>query len=360
MSSLKINDYRNKILNGDVREMLRKLNLNLGYVSEDTEILTEQGWRNIDNLSEQHLVATFNVGGNYLEYQRVNKISRVNYKGKMIRISNRHTNQLFTPNQKVLHKNKKHSGKRQWVTDWQFTLAEKIKFNNGLIMPLSAKLNSNNSIGGTQIAELLGWIISEGSFSDKRGYRVRVYQSETANPEKVVRIRNLLEYLNIPYRERFDILKYNGSKRICFSFAGEWGKKIRLILPKKKPTWSMLFLNYKELKALWEGLMLGDGSGWSFYQKDEYTREWFRVLCLHLGKRTVNNDKRISVQSCDRTTTELSRNSTGEISKIEYEGKVWSVSVPNKTFIARRKGMYFITGDLDCIPKEHLDQLTLI
>lgn len=344
--------------------------LGLECVSDDTEILTEVGWKDIDTLRQEEKIATFSLREERIEYHAPRKIFRSEYIGKMIRINNFHTDQLLTPNHRVLHKNRKHSGKRTWVSDWVFTSASNLKIKEGLILPVAGKFNGKEFIG-EDLAELIGWILAEGSYEDstKGHWRIRIYQS-IKNKCHIETIRNLLLSLKIPYKENRRSQKTNYSNGkistdVVFSISGVWARKIRKIIPNKIPTNDLLFLTEGELKRLYKGLMEGDGSGWSFYQKDNQFKDWFQRLCLHMGRRTHFNMAKHAVESCNRQTTEVSRRNRRNpsdkeygITEIEYNGRVWCPTIQNGSFIARRKGKIFITGNSH--PQMFVDHLVTV
>jgi intein/homing endonuclease len=69
--------------------------------SEDTEILTENGWKRFYELEVGEKVATLNPQTGELEYQTPIRYYKFRYKGKMLHINGRRVDLLVTPNHKL-------------------------------------------------------------------------------------------------------------------------------------------------------------------------------------------------------------------------------------------------------------------
>ena len=76
--------------------------------SEDSEILTREGFKGPNDLSEDDEVATLNPDTNELEYYRPKSIFRQQYSGKMIHFKGRGFNCLVTPDHRMI-------GRWKWI-----------------------------------------------------------------------------------------------------------------------------------------------------------------------------------------------------------------------------------------------------
>ena len=319
--------------------------LGLECVSGDTEILTQNGWKGSGETKEGDIIATFNVEKDEIEYQPIERIFKRNYNGEMVRIKNFHIDQLLTPNHRILLKYRTHSGEKIYTTGWQFVLANEVEYKNGIILPVAGQYKGRNSIG-KDLAELIGWILSDGTLSTSEGYRITI---ETGKK----RILYLLKKLRIKYsvhkRKEKTNFTNNPLERWYIGFSGKWAKKIRKIIPDKKLTSYLLHLKQKELKRLFDGLC----SGQSIYGKLEIFGDSLQILLFHLGMRSVWNEKKQSIEFCNRNTTEVSRINKRKnpklepygISKEKYNGIIWCIKTRNETFVARRNKRIFITGN---------------
>ena len=327
-------------------------------VSDDTEILTEDGFKNIDEITLNKKVCSLNIKKNKLIYSKpINKYV-YDYDGKLINIQNKNTNQLITPNHKVLLKTKSNSrydyGNYKYIVASSLLNGKKFPYYQ---FPLAKRYYGTLSIG-IDFAELLGWIISDGHFykqsNGPNAWDIRIYQSDV-NKDKVDRIRYLLNSINIKHSEYKRKRKYKDRYYVehCFYVNGDIKEKIKKYIPDKKPSKILLQLVREESQALFNGLIGGDGSvikgnknpdSYCFYQKDRYTRDFVQILSMHLGYRTSTNEKKYAVYIGWRNTTEIQKRDK-KIKEVDYSGRVWCVETNYGNFVARRNGKVFITGN---------------
>lgn len=113
--------------------------------SEDTEFLTSDGWKDINNYNGEK-VATVNPDTDYIEYCYPNKTIIRNHSGKMIHFNTKQIDMLVTPGHNIWYSRQTGIGWKQprlvngkltkWVTaftPWGFDEAKDLKFNgNGI------------------------------------------------------------------------------------------------------------------------------------------------------------------------------------------------------------------------------------
>ena len=324
-----------------------------GCVSEDTEILTTEGWKNYKSISTKDIVFSFDTKKHKIVKSKVNQVFIYPYDDIMINLKNQNTDQLITPNHKVICKmgyRKQESGKRQWYKEdeWVYRDAWQIR-SNQYTLPLASVYDGEWSIGG-DFAEIIGWVLSEGNYQ-KDCNAVNIYQS-SVNPDKVARIRYCLNRAEIKYSEYQRKRKYKDREYTEYQWYinGKDAKRIKEIIPDKKPTWKLLELKYSEKERLLKGLLGGDGSKGgngkyqAFYQKDIEFLEWFQTL-LHLtGKQGWINHKKYtcSIHYNDSTQIQGKHNKSR---LVNYNGIVWSINTEIGNYIACRNGKIFITGN---------------
>jgi len=329
-------------------------------VDEKSDILTLEGWKNYKNISIKDKIATFNIISGKIEYFNPTKINFYNYKGEMIRLKNQWIDQLITPNHRVLLKYIHSSRKNgRWIDEnWHYINAKNLKVCHGILIPNAGKYEGIYSIGKYK-AEILGWILTDGSI--RKNKSIRIYQSSTKNPHKVERIEWLLKKTNQNYKRKDRIREYKEKPYHMTNFnlnktendnswIFEW------IDINRTPKWKLLHLKKKELKHLFKGCIDGDGSRRrdgriSFIQKRRETHEWFRVLCIHLGYRTSFHKKTRIHQGI---TTHITIKNNSQIhptvfeevvKRQDYNGIVWCPELPNSNFIMRRNNKISITGN---------------
>ena len=337
-----------------------------------TEILTKNGWKKWDEVTLNDEIATFDILDETIHYHKPYAIYRYEYKGELVVIENQWVAQYVTLNHRVLLKYV-HSAIHKKPDDfWHYEQADSLRPYSGILIPLSGKYEGDLDVGSVERAELLGWILSEGCLSGlKKGKGITIYQSNDANPDKVKRIEELLQKCRIDYT-RIDrkgqrtIIRDKEYVRheVCFYIkkrGQNWQWILDWINDDKTPKWRLLHIKYGQLKALYRGIIAGDGHHRkdgrdSFTQKNEYIREWFRTLCIHLGKRTTEfNKPRLrsagTVFVTNKNYAQIHESDFKEcIKRVNYGGIVWCPYLPNTNFVARRKGCdgkwrYFITGN---------------
>ena len=131
---------------------------------------------------------------------------------------------------------------------------------------------------------------------------------------------------------------------------------IRAICPEKKLTKELAMLPLQEAKALFRGLINGDGAKRKddnrlcFIQKDKETVDWFSVIAMRLGFHPIISQRKngiYQVYLTKRTYIGI-RNTNGKgksLKFVDYKGIVWCPKTKYGTWIARRNGRIFITGN---------------
>ena len=330
-----------------------------GCLSNDTEILTSNGWKNSETIRKNDFIYSLDLDKNIIIKNKVQNVFKYDYDGEMVSLKNQNTDQLLTPNHHCIVKDKvrtriKNETKYYKNNDsWYYKDAWKIR-SQSITLPLASNYNGNIEIGNL-FAELLGWIISEGTYH-KETNAISITQSDVNN-EYVKRIRYLLGKLNIKHSEYSRKRIYNNREYIEHNFyigkeETEILNKIKKLAPNKKLTWKLLDLSLSNKEFLLKGLCKGDGSkannkfGFSaFYQKDLEQLDIFQAL-LHLTNKQgwVNKNKYCcSIHS--NSTTEIQGKHYKE-RFVEYDGKyVWCIATEIGNFVARRNGKIFITGN---------------
>ena len=73
-----------------------------GCLSDDTEILTSEGWVRYDRAKEGQHALAFDTATGALAWQAIQHVHRYPYAGEMVRLHSEHTDQLLTPNHRVI------------------------------------------------------------------------------------------------------------------------------------------------------------------------------------------------------------------------------------------------------------------
>ena len=331
-------------------------------VDEETEALTLNGWKNYKDLglSDKILILKDNV----LQYEELEGLYFEDYDGKMISAKGKQsTDMLLTPDHRVYYRyllNRKKN--KNYKFKWRIKLAKDLKPWNVI------RIGGSNIYGRERVnkyfAELCGWVLTDGHFyrgkGSDEGYGISIYQTLEAHPEKVRRIKFLLEKLNIKY----NIRKRYRHGRTEFEFylnSGFLDKRNKLVMnirdlfKNKKGNYSILEAWDREsLSSLLNGIILGDGCKDRTEIRiacDEEKADFYQALIIRLGYSSVKSkhdglSKNSYVVSVNKKLVKgLQR---AEIKEVNYRGKIWCPTVSSGLWLARRKGKIFITGN--CFP----------
>ena len=93
-----------------MQEFLYNMNVptRVGFqcISEDTEILTPEGWKTYQEIKKGDIIKTFNIKNNTIEDKPVLKMFSRNHEGKMYNIKSKNNDQLITPNHRIVFSTK--------------------------------------------------------------------------------------------------------------------------------------------------------------------------------------------------------------------------------------------------------------
>jgi replicative DNA helicase Mcm len=364
---------------------------------EQTEILTELGWRRFRDLLPGVLVATLNVAFQSLEYQEPTKFFTSSYHGEMVSIRSRQVDLLVTPNH-TMYVNLNKRG-----NDWygfkplrvdELPLNKRMRFKKNAAwsgkrigvfeLPSCIKIHANKNGRSEHLAlpvkipmdlwlEFLGYYLSEGYTARHPltgvPYRVFIAQTKKKGVETIGRCLSNLGFKYTYIGHGF----YINSKQLA-SYLFLLGKAQQKHVPRE-----LKQLAPEQLRILLDALILGDGHvaqngattyvtssrqladdvtelalkvGWS---ANVYIRSPEEYLAARLVMATVGGgSERRAVgprelkPTTDSYTVSLIRqgqcepniNSNGQrhVEKTYYSGKIYCVEVPNHIIYVRRNG----------------------
>ncbi len=340
-------------------------------VSEDTEILTPEGWRTYDEIDKGITIKTFNLDTKRIEDQVVTSVYKGHHKGVMYNLTNRIQDQLISPKHRVV---RKLFNSNEYILE---PIEDVVKLKSPVIIPIAGgDIDNKSNISDEQI-KLMAWIIGEGSIERKtKGrtcYRVSIYQSEIKNKEKYEEIVGLLKDFKLKYSEfehsglgdpvkrlRLDA---NSSKLIHKWFGTKENIKF---IPE-----SLLKLDRRQSRIFLETYIKGDGTKESkITTTDLEILDGLQTIAVNAGygfttrvrKPSLGNKDLYVLRLIDHQETYIQN-----IKKVKYDGTIWCPHTQNETIIARRKGKVFITGNtpftnitLDLVPTGELAQQNII
>lgn len=315
-------------------------------LSEDTEILTLDGWKRYNEVEIGDSIYTFNIHNGEIEPKLVTYVFRKEYSGIMYNLKNRSQSQLISPNHRVV---RKVFNTEKYRLD---RIEDLLSYSSPLIIPVTGENKNPDYPISDEELKILSWILSEGSIEREGSHRVSIYQSKETHPENYEEIIQLLEDLNFEYsvKEQHSLgkcehirLKPKSSKAIH-----------ELICAKiKKFTGYLYRLSKRQARLFLETYLKGDGWTEKFRKRiivtEEEAKDFITAIAVLAGYNF--NVKKRKMGGISKklqyiiTLTETKADHIMKIEKIEYRGIIWSVNTENETVIARRNGQVFITGN---------------
>lgn len=220
----------------------------VGPYSDDTEILTDQGWRLISGVSIGDRVLSRDPETGESAYDYVLSTYREEYP-EMIHFLGKSIDMLVSPNHMMYVEKRGHA---VWVP------ARHLRGHYWIPLTSSWKGEDREFIHGYDAGdylEFLGWYIAEGCIHN--GGTISLAQSDEANPENCTEIASLLDRLGFSYSKTpstFLVHVRDMSQEIRDELAS-LGKSTEKHVPRE-----YLFFGANLLSCLLRGLMGGDGS----------------------------------------------------------------------------------------------------
>jgi ribonucleoside-triphosphate reductase (formate) len=321
-------------------------------LSEDTDILTPDGWMGYADIEPGQVIKTFNIHTGTIEDQPVKSIFSKPYTGEMYRLTNRIQDQLISPGHRVVRK--------KFNTDQEFVL-EEVERVAALKSPVIIPVTGRNPRPDKEIADdeirLLAWIIAEGSKESytrhRHCHRITIYQSKIKNPDNYEEIVAILKRLGLDYTNRDSVpalgtsstmIRMNAasSQRILDDLFGTRAtvKFIPAVLKNMSRRQARLFL---------ETYLKADG-----HEGSKITTTNIEILngLQHMAvdaeygftvgtrKPTIGRKMIHVLRLIDHQDTYIQH-----IRTVDYSGVIWCPTTDNQTVIARRNGKAFITGN---------------
>lgn len=332
----------------------------MGHCFDDeTEILTQDGWKGIDDISEKDTVGTMNKKTNGFEWNPVENVWRYEHDADMFYIGIDNGRQVaVTPQHGMIWK-------KQNASDWEYTEAQEIpdlKTNFCFPTALTETTHTDyNNISDEQL-QLLAWVVTEGCFehgNDKSGRctYVRLSQSEDKN-NYPAEIDQLLSTLNMSYSKT---LQYEKDTTVHGTYRNYDAYRWYLHLKTSKWIFDfleedktfkqnfLLLLSQRQRVLLIDTLCKGDGSKCGsdefrhYYTNNPRLRDQVQMLLSISGYSSTFGMSRKEVFYISFKSRSESYIGGNNITQRHYNGRTFCLTVPNGTLLVRRKGWTFVT-----------------
>lgn len=323
-------------------------------VDAGTECLTDEGWRPYDEIKVGMIAAQFDLVRERLSWAPIEHVAVYDVeKQLMIAAKSRDVEMLLTPNHRTVIK-RRHPKSRKWQS---FVVIHADALKRQHAVPVSSEWEGEwTEPISIEMAELIGWYIAEGCETTAR-WAIEIYQSRAANPAKVCRIRELLITLGAEFSEAVCKRTWRGldATMVAFQVRGFMATKLREIAPNKQLPNNVLHWSERLLYALMNGLIDGDGhrrgdGRFSFIQRSRAAADTVQAIGVRLGYATMlsRRSEGTFIVYFTRKQHISFRGTGGEGARIEkrpYTGIIWCPKLPMGTWVARKNGRAFITGN---------------
>ena len=325
-------------------------------VDEETECLTAQGWKTVDQIKKGDIAAQYSLESGLLSWGPVEDVAVYPVSNQEMVVSDStRVPMLLTPNHRcvIVRKNGNE------YSEPEIILAEDLKKNHCIPVSASWEKEENKTSIGEAWAELLGWYLAEGH-ACKDSDSIEIYQSQSANGPKCEQIEHLLYSVEAEWQKASYQRKYRGSDTISsvYRVSGFVAYRLREIAPQKRIPIDSILWPQEEIEALLRGLIGGDGfirndgTHLVYVQKSKADCDLAQILALRLGW-SASVSARIGGNGMWTTNFVPKRHlnsllgtaGEGAILRQAYSGRVWCPKMPLGTWVARKNGRVFITGN---------------
>lgn len=345
-------------------------------VDEETEALTTGGWRRYDQLYNGQLILTKNCNTGILEWQPIENINIYpDYQGDLYSFEGKTFSALT-------------NGKHRWLCNHDSKPGSKAEFltteelyNSKIVRPIhrTGEYNGNRKkVLEDDLVYLLGIILTDGHLryyrdKTKPRYGKPWYALITQSKEKnIPLIQSAIDKLD----NRFTYIHKVYGKKHVWKFNKDFADYLDTIIPNKKLNMSLIHsLTKSQIRLLLDGMILGDGCkhGTRILTSSIEQANLIQVLVVMAGYYSnilINDNRGIHISNKIKRGKIITKNisylvTIGEskyfhhrstrginhIKKLSNQKQlIWCPTVKNGTWVCRRKGKTYITGNSTNMP----------
>jgi len=327
-------------------------------VDEDTQILTQRGWLRYDELTLKDNCLSIDPNTREIRWSAIQKINVFRARPRtMHRWKHTRIDALTTPAHRWMAEGSGRQG-GHWTlrTGVQSHFVTSGEVADGpdkrLVLGGGTPTGPEKAIYSDDFGRLIGWVVTEGSCL-KPGKGVVVAQSMKHNPQYVEELRGIASVIRETGATTSEYVREVGWGDIhTFYFGKGINRRIREVAPDKAITPDFVCdLTVNQRRILLDTLMKGDGTVskkgtriWA--QQDRGRTDGFQMLAAMQGIRSNARDR----ENITNTTLYKAKHLYTDSLKpelVEYEGRVWCPTTATGTWMARRNGVTYWTGNSD-------------
>lgn len=324
----------------DEREMGKRITH--GCLKPDAEVLTLDGWKRIEDMEDNEVIAQADPTGkgNKINFINAEKVT-LDFEGEMRRIKTTAVDIAMTPKHRIPYKTRKSNPLKEVRAGESFEKSMKL-ITNGTLDGISSY-----SVEEVRLARLA--VAIQADATCRSGNTMEFHLK---NQRKVKRLKRLTKgELDIKEGKQGDFsVKVRKEDFPLIERFISWDKS-------KTFKWSIMHES-KELKEAvvdevtrWDGNKGSEGVAERYSTTHRENAEIIQTLCHGIGKQALWNEKinregnRKDLYLLTINNRSLSHVNTGEVTKEDYKGKVYCVKVPSSYFLVRTNNTISVTGN---------------
>jgi site-specific DNA-methyltransferase (adenine-specific) len=363
----------------EIRDMISWV---YGCLSDDTEILTTNGWQKYDTLFAGSMVMCYNADDRAFEFMSTDEVIVYDYEDTAYRIQSDSTDQIVSKNHRCIVERGGREVFRyaetlerqevvpilERVQNLSETVCDKDERASGQKQVLFSGLPEFGNIKSKQWDSTAE---AQAGEHDLSGMWKRILATQsTCNQSKKPDLQQSMQWST--EGTRFETTRQQGKskldagKRGGFSREDERRNKPKLEggsdLQNPEGELSELFYKVREMPGTIQnnGMQrrLRDGASVKYSQASGVCVETFGNCSPHRPQSGKQRNKQFDAIQNKLGTQKIRsgryqhKTTLATVTPIEYKGKMWCIRVPTGAFIARRNGRIFITGNSG-FPKSH-------
>jgi len=324
-----------------------------GCLSEDTEILTINGWERYHKTIDNNLVLCYNVDNNSYEFHKPKRSFIYENKHTAYRIHSDSTDQIVSRNHRVLVER---GGKLIFQRAEELQPQENIPFLESLPDLSEAisdynKRTSNQEQGLSELYQGENGEMEQREIQNTGNYLQGLWQKFQAKMEQNKNDKVLLSTMQwkdkgnkpnrLQVRQNRNEISGNGiewRQKSCLEGRSNLFQEARELFANKICQMSERILGYGSQGRLCYGTQAHNGS----ISQAVFTEN---RGCSPHQPQSAGQSGRKSAAIYNEQRSQNPRRTRAEVTPIEYKGNVWCVEVETGAFVARRNGKIFITGN---------------
>lgn len=361
-----------------IEYLLGMTDANHWCTDSETEILTrDRGWVGHDALSIGDVVRTLNHETGLAEWQPVEDIYRADVVDEPMRKLESRTHSSLTTlgHRWPVLRERYDNGRRYMAREWATT--RELLQQHTIITGAFAGDGPELATRSDDLVELAAWFWTEGSIHGKIDKGITIAQSHTKNPDRVARIRGCLASLYGPSVEKMRLLtkpawretiqpntSSHGGPITVFTLNRHAAAPVLEVVPEKHLDPRFLCnLTRAQLDLFIDVSCQGDGHHYAsgeldLWQRDPAALDGYELAVVLSGRassRQPSHDDGTVVRALRslgvrpvKAAEEADRigNDSGATDElVAYTGTIWCPTTANHTWLARRGGRTFFTGN---------------